>query len=171
MRSCRRDHDGQHHHDDRSRDRRHEPLESIDAQHRPEREGEGRAVGLRDGPQGAPDLLEPVARRLGHAEHRRDLPREHLNTDAGKEADEHGSAEEVADEAHPQQPGKEEHHRAHERDQARPGHPPGAERLQARDAQPPQAGGENRGRGGVGADHQQRDDPMSPNTRAGKMIV
>ncbi len=63
-------------------DGRHEPLEAIDAQHRPEREGEGRDAGVRDGPEGAPDLLEPVARGLGHAEHRRGLPREHLDADA-----------------------------------------------------------------------------------------
>ena len=84
-----------------------------------------------------------------------DLPRQHLDADAGEEADQHRGAEEVAEEAEPQQAREDQQHTADQCDQARPGDPLGRIRREPGDAETGEPRGQDRRRRGVGTDHEQ----------------
>ena len=102
-----------------------------------------------------PLLFEPVAAALGDAEQVRDLPRQHLDADAGEESDQHRRAKEVPDEAQPQQTRHEQQRTADQRRQAGHGEPVLRAGRDSGDAETAQARGEHRGGGRVRAHDEQ----------------
>ena len=115
-----------HDHDDRDRDRHVGP------------------VHVRERADGVHELGQGLPARGGDPEHVGQLPDRYLDADAGQEPDQHGTGQEVGQEAEPGQPGREQHPAGQQGRQ--PGQPDVP--LRARRRQTGERGGEyDRGRG------------------------
>ncbi len=115
-----------------------------------ERDQGGGALHMTERTQRVDELDHGSAARRGHAEHLRQLAHGDLDADAGQEAEQDGARQEVRQEPEPHDPRE---HQEHTGEQGRgPGELHVVRRPRNRDTG--QAGGQDGGGRGVGADHQ-----------------
>ncbi|EXI65664.1 MAG: hypothetical protein AW08_03035 [Candidatus Accumulibacter adjunctus] len=121
-----------------------------DHHHNGERDAHRVSIAVANQPQVAGDLEQRVVARSLQAEHARYLEQRHLHTDAGEEADENGTREEIGEETEAQDACGEHQHAGDQRQQAAQRQP----LVRAAHRHAGEAGGDDRRRRRIGTHRQ-----------------